>query len=459
MLNKIFFLFIFLFFSFIPAHAAIFSYDFSKVIAEQDLDGSSTVSVSVIDNKSSKILYAKNENKLLNTASAMKLFTFASALNTLGKDYKFETAFYLHGQNLYLKLGADPLLSENDLYELVAKLTKSLDFESIKYIYIDDSIISFTPYPDGWCVDDFWPTIAPLSPYIIDGNKVKIRIILSPYKESLNIVQDDKYRFSFINQLVISDKTDISLLKDYSAMQNVITLRGTIADDIDMEIPTDNPKLLFISRLEAAFGKYSVPYRDKFYFKKVPSGAKKIAVVSHTIGQVSEPILKYSDNFCAEVLFRVAGGIYAAKHNIKPDAAESSLGTTKNGTLMFNEYYKNAGLDMNYVKIADGSGVSRYNAASTKWLAQALLFLNKNCNIKDYMEGADEGTLKKRLRYLKGNIWAKTGTHNGLSSLVGIVNTRNNKNVSFAIIIQCFSKSSKLLKVFEDDLVDCIFNL
>ena len=64
------------------ANSAIFSYDFAKVISQQDIDGSSTVSIYVKDIKTSKVLYSKNENKLLNTASSLKLFTFASALCT-----------------------------------------------------------------------------------------------------------------------------------------------------------------------------------------------------------------------------------------------------------------------------------------------------------------------------------------------------------------------------------------
>ena len=211
MLKKILLLFSFLIFAICPSYAAIFSYDFSKVISEQDFGGSSSISITVLDKNTKKVLYSKNENKMLNTASALKLYTFAAALDTLGEDYKFETAFYLSGGNLYLKLGADPLLTTNDLYELVRNLEKSVDFKTVKYIYIDDSIISTTPYPDGWCIDDFWPTIAPISPYIIDGNKVKIRIVLAPYRDSMTIVQADKYRFSFINQLQISDVTDIDI--------------------------------------------------------------------------------------------------------------------------------------------------------------------------------------------------------------------------------------------------------
>ncbi len=459
MIKKILLLFSFFVFAICPSYAAIFSYDFSKVIAEQDFDGSSTISITVLDDKNSKVLYSKNENKMLNTASALKLYTFAAALDTLGEDYKFETAFYLSGGNLYLKLGADPLLTTDDLCELVQKLKKSVDFKSVKYIYIDDSIISTTPYPDGWCIDDFWPTIAPISPYIIDGNKVKIKVVLAPYRDSMTIVQADKYRFSFINQLQISDVNDIDISKNHTDMQNLITISGKIADDSDIYIPVSNPKTLFIARLEDAFGKCKIPYSDKFYFKTTPINAKKIAQVNHTIEDVSVPILKYSDNFASEVLFRVAGNAYAKKQGIKPKIQGSSLGTTKNAILMFNDFYTKTNLDMKYIKIVDGSGVSRYNAASSKWLAQALLYLNSKYELKRYMEGANEGTLKKRLRYLKGNIYAKTGTHRGLSSLVGIMSTKDDKKVTFAIVVQCFSKSTSMLKAFEDDLVDCIFNL
>ena len=141
MLKKLLLLFSFFVLAICPSRAAIFSYDFSKVIAEQDFDGSSTISITVLDKNTKKVLYSKNENKMMNTASALKLYTFASALDTLGEDYKFETAFYLSGNNLYLKLGADPLLTKDDLYELVQKLKKSVDFKNVKYIYIDDSII------------------------------------------------------------------------------------------------------------------------------------------------------------------------------------------------------------------------------------------------------------------------------------------------------------------------------
>lgn len=442
------------------SRAAVINPDFSKVISRQDLNRTSSIAIAVKDLNTSKVLYKKNENKMLNTASTLKLFTFASALDTLGCDYKFETAFYVYGNNLYLKLGADPLLEKNDLFELVSKLKKSVNFKTIKYIYIDDKIISSTPYPDGWCVDDFWPNFPPISPYIIDRNMVKIRLVLSIARDSINIVQQDRYRFSFINRLQITDdSTKIDIVKDYSGMKEVMGLTGTINEDTDLELPVNNPRYFFITRLEDAFGKYSIPYGDKFYFKEVPAGAKKIASVSHSIEEVSVPILKYSDNFTSEVLFRVAAHKYALKNNIKPQTNGMSTGTTKNGVLMFTDYYSKAGLDMEGIKIVDGSGVSRYNAASPGWICNALVYLNKNLDIRKYMQTADEGTLKKRLRYLKDNLYAKTGTHNGLSALCGVLKTRKGKDVVFSIVIQSYSLAQGVLKSFEDDLVDCIFSL
>ena len=110
MLKKLLLLFSFLIFAICPSYAAIFSYDFSKVIAEQDFDGSSTISITVLDKNTKKVLYSKNENKMMNTASALKLYTFASALDTLGEDYKFEI-----GKGELVKEGTDVTIIANGL--------------------------------------------------------------------------------------------------------------------------------------------------------------------------------------------------------------------------------------------------------------------------------------------------------------------------------------------------------
>ena len=437
------------------AYAGLF--DNSKKTAENE--DNSIISVYAQNIANSKQLYSKNKNKTLNTASALKLYTFAAALDTLGENYGFETAFYIKDNNLYLKLGADPLLSKKDLFKLLEKTKKQVNFSNIKYIYIDDKIISQVPYPDGWCSDDYWPQIPPLTPYIIDDNKVKINLQITPDRKNINVIQSDKYRYSIINRLKIAGKEDVKISKEHTNLNNVLTLRGEINDDTEVILPVLDPKTFFIGKLEEGFSKYKLSYNDKFYFKETPKDAKKVAYVSHDIKEISEQILKYSNNYFSEILFRVAGNAYAKNNGINPDILGQSLGTNQNGILMFKNYYSKAGLDINEINICDGSGVSRYNSATTKWLAEGLAYLDKNTQIRKYMQQADEGTLSRRLRYYKGILWAKTGTHFGLSSIVGIIQTSKGKEVSFAIIIQDFNKSSAALKALEDDIIDEIFNL
>ena len=160
-------------------------------------------------------------------------------------------------------------------------------------------------------------------------------------------------------------------------------------------------------------------------------------------------IVKASDNFAAEVAFRVAGGKYAKKR----------LATTAMGVDMFYDYYENLGVNTKGIKVVDGSGVSRYNLLQTSWMSQTLSYLLKQTEIKNYLAQPGEGTLSKRMRSLKGNVWAKTGTLNALSALCGLVETRTHKNLVFAILISNFSEKTSVIKGFEDDLVYTIWRL
>ena len=92
-------------------------------------------------------------------------------------------------------------------------------------------------------------------------------------------------------------------------------------------------------------------------------------------------------------------------------------------------------------------------------MVDALIYLDKNSKIREYMITADEGTLKRRMRDLKGNLKAKTGTIFGVSSLVGYVSSMEGVNYAFSIIIQNFGEKSSVVKGLEDDIVHGIYFL
>jgi len=424
----------------------------AETINGAGLNRQAVVSVSIRNLNSGKMIYSKNDNKLLHPASTLKVLAFAPILAELGADYKFVTTIYAdNNNNLYIKLGADPLLTTSDLRKLAGLLKANYNVSKINKIYIDDTIIDKTPYLDGWTSDDFYPNMPMISPYTLNQNKTVVRILISADKNHIEISQGEPYKHSIINHLTLGAKNDVEVTQNVQEeyqIGNIISLQGTVKQGLDIAVPVSNPKYNFIANLNNAFSSAKVPYEKEFYFAKTPSGLKKVAEVSHSIEEVGSRILKDSDNFASEVVFRVAGGQHAKKQP----------GTTADGIKMFYDYYKALGLDTGDVKIVDGSGVSRYNLFSTSWITSALIHIFNETDVKNYMAQPGEGTLEKRMRSLKGSVWAKTGTKTALSALCGLVKTKH-KDLVFAIIVSNFNEQTSVIKGFEDDLVYAILRL
>lgn len=448
MFKKLTALFLTAFFVQLGSFAANFSGPVNNIISSYDFDHDSVISIAVKDKNKDDIVYSKNQYKYLNPASALKLFTMAASLNTLGNDYKFKTAFYKDkNNNLYLKLSGDPLLKTSDMEELAKDLKKNYKGR-INKIYIDDTIIDLVPYPNGWMSDDIWPNSPKISPYMADFNTVKVDFLLSEDKKDLRIIQKSPYKFSFVNKLEIGETTDFTFIEDDN--HNTIDIVGTISNSVvDKVIPVTNPRYFFCQKMNSAINKAGIKFSDKFLFAKMPKDAVLVAKFERPIDEVVKYILQTSNNIGAEMLFKVAGGKFI-ENKILQKNTSLALGTTQNGIAMFLEYYQNLGLDPKQVRITDGSGVSRYNAMNVNWMAEALSKIS--FDFEKYLPTGGVGTLDKRLRELKGSVYLKTGTLFGSSSLVGIIKTKDNIYY-YASNIMSYNRNKSLVKAAEDEII------
>ena len=78
--------------------------------------------VYVVDAEGNELV-AQNADKPFVPASVTKLVTTWLALETLGKDYRFETRFYLDAKRtLYVRGGGDPFLVSEELAQLAQEL-------------------------------------------------------------------------------------------------------------------------------------------------------------------------------------------------------------------------------------------------------------------------------------------------------------------------------------------------
>lgn len=231
----------------------------------------------------------------------------------------------------------------------------------------------------------------------------------------------------------------------------VDTIRGTIYADKSMKDEAqygegwcwddDNPILspLLVGRKDVFIDRFVQELReagivvDAFTGQgRKPDDAFCICRRFHTIDQVLMRMLKESDNLYAESMFYQIG---AASGN-QPATAHSARS-------VMNRLIEKVGLDPKRYNIADGSGLSLYNYVTAELEVRLLRYAFKNNNIYLHLhpslpQAGTDGTLRKRMTspFTQGNVYAKTGTLSGISSLAGYCTAANGHRLAFAIINQ-----------------------
>ena len=163
---------------------------------------------------------------------------------------------------------------------------------------------------------------------------------------------------------------------------------------------------------------------------RCPQNGVLLAGRTRQLADVLHPMMKESDNLCAEALF-----YQLAARTGKPYASR------KEAMYYIERLIGRLGYDPGKYIVADGSGVSLYNYLTPEleiaFLRYAYRAIFSPLYIALPIAGVD-GTLKKRMRKGKayGNVRAKTGTLEGVSTLAGYVRSANNHLLAFCIMNQ-----------------------
>lgn len=166
--------------------------------------------------------------------------------------------------------------------------------------------------------------------------------------------------------------------------------------------------------------------------KRKPQDANCIVTRFHTIDQIMMRMLKQSDNLYAESMYYQI----AASTGNRPATAKSARAVER-------QLIAKLGLDGSRYRLADGSGLSLYNYVSPELEIRFLRYAYENSGIFNHLlpalpiAGVD-GTLKSRMKsqFTRGNVKAKTGTVEGVSSLCGYLTAANGHRICFSIINQ-----------------------
>jgi D-alanyl-D-alanine carboxypeptidase/D-alanyl-D-alanine-endopeptidase (penicillin-binding protein 4) len=388
--------------------------------------------VAVIDLETGDTVFEHRAATPMNPASNQKLITAFAALRTLGPAFQMRTAVYgrIEGDavvgGIALRGYGDPMLTRGDLHALAASVADQgvtrVDRVIVDATYFDDQVLppAFEQQPNE--VSAFR---APISAVAVDRNAYVLRIL--PGREvgapALVRLAGAGY-FDVDNGMTTAAPGEPRVIADQRDRGATMSLRlrGTVPTGIRgvsytrrIENPLPWVGHVFAEALRAQG--ITVPARAEILIGPTPEGAGLLASrTSPTLAIMLAELGKHSDNFVAEMLFKVMG---AERH--RPGRAED-------GVAAVQAALADAGLSFEGATIVNGSGLFRGNLVAPRQIAAVLASAYHDPTLSnEYLAhlaiaGVD-GTLANRMRDLPAPrcVRAKTGTLNGAIALSGYV--------------------------------------
>lgn len=388
------------------------------------------VGVAVVDTATGRAVFQFHAERPMNPASNQKLVTAFAALRTLGPDFRMRTAVYgrIEGDavvgGLALRGFGDPMLTNGDLMVLARDVAdqgvRRVDRVVVDATYFDDQILppAFEQQPN-----EVAAFRAPISAVSVDRNAYVLRVL--PGNEvgaPAGVRLAGAAYFELDNRITTADPGAPNVIADQRGAGERMTLRlrGTVplnVRGVSYRRRIENP-LPWVGHVFAeALRAQGIRVGDRVEIGPTPEGAALLA--SHESPQVAtmlEALGKHSDNFVAEMIFKVLG---AERH--RPGRAEDGVAAVRAAL-------EGAGLSGARMDIVNGSGLFEGNRVAPQQLADLLGTAYRDPSIRsEYVAhlavGGVDGTLAQRLRDLPAPrvVRAKTGTLNGVIALSGYV--------------------------------------
>jgi len=419
-------------------------------------------SLCILDAKTGEIIFAKNENVGVATASTLKVITSATAFSILGKDFKYETTLAYSGKitqegilegDLIIVGSGDPTLGswryeqtkENVILNQWVTAIKTAGIKKIMGSIIgDDSLFGTQTIPEGWIWQDMGNYYgAGISSLAWRENQFDVHlkpgnVVGSPVNE-LKVVPTMPY-LKIANELKTgaagSGDNAYGYLPPFS---NLAYLRGTWGMGISktgISLALPDPAYDAAYRLQDTLNRLNIltakeattSRRLSLEGKSLPSVTKNLFVgYSPSLSEIVYWFNKKSVNLYGEQLLRTI----AWKAGKTP--------STKSGASTVINFWANKGIDKNALNILDGSGLSPGTRVTTLAMASILFQVQKEDWFPAFLNSLPDNNGMK----------LKSGSINDVSAYAGYYTDKNGNKYIAVININNYIGSGISKKLFK----------
>ena len=417
-------------------------------LVEAHLPAFSHVGIYAYDLTDNQPLYAYEAEKLSRPASTMKLITAISALAHPQGSEPFRTEVWAQGfieqdtlyGDVYVIGAMDPEFNDEALDSLVSILS-SLSFSHVKgRLYGDVSMKDSIYWGSGWAWDDNPNAYQPyLSPLMLHKGAVEVEVIPTTKGMPAELSAKPLSTYYNIRNNTLSASPEAGkyeLSRNWLENGNELVASGNVARKRTDRVNVYKPERFFMHTLQERLQARGVQFDAPYAFQELHRNDScfLLAAYETPIQMVLDEMMKESDNLNAEAMFyRLALQATGERHLSSDEAIEQ-----------IEQSIERLGYNPSNYRVADGCGLSNYNAVSPELLVAFLRFAYTHPDIyhaiyQSLPIAGIDGTLQSRMRrgspaYRK--VRAKTGTVTGICTLAGYLTMPNGHQVAFAILNQ-----------------------
>lgn len=405
-------------------------------------------------------------------ASVMKLLPTATALETLGADYRFSTYIEHSGYinsgilygDLYVRGTGDPTLGSQKIGDrnFLNRWVKAIREAGIREIR--GAVIADLSYFDadainpGWIWEDIGNYYAP-GVYALSYMDNTMNVVLR--SGAVGSIAEVQYTVpevpgvQFDNHIRCTSITHDGAYVHGAAYNYTRYLTGSVPSNqgsfgVQGDLP--NPGLLLVQHLSQRLEESGVTITAEPMYISEADGKSRTLIytwLSPTLREIIYETNIHSNNLFAESLFRTFGGRYWL-----PCTIHNSADFEK-------DYWLRRGVKIRSARIVDGCGLAPQDAVSAETLVQLLTYMyrspNKDAFYASLPVSGQSGTLRSLLpgTELAGRVHAKSGTIAATKNFAGYIELPNGQTWVFAVMVSFGNgKSKDIQRVIGNYLLD-----
>ncbi len=435
----------------------------SRALTARGLAGA-RLSVLVVDRGDGEVLFARHPERALVPASNQKLLTAAAALAAWGPAHRFETevrapaAVSPDGElsGLHVRAGGDPAMTSEQWWRLAADL-RALGVERIHGpLVVDDHAFDDERWHPSWQPITARAYHAPVG--ALSANYGAFRVRAAPgagQGQPARVTIDPPVPYLQLRSQARTGPPGgrAALTVDRVALGGAEQVRvsGTLpagGEAVDLYRSVAHPTRYAAAVLRQQLAANGIDLMGPTRRGPAPTdGQPLFTFEGFELARIVQLFVKNSNNMIGEALVKALG---------RSEGGEP--GSWPRGLAAMRAELVSLGVDLDGVRMADGSGLSRDNRVSARVLVDVVRAADARFELAPDLLAAlpiagRDGTLEKRAAAVRDRVRAKTGLLTGVTGLTGIARTAAGRDVVFSILANGYGRGDRAAMDAVDDFV------